>query len=219
MAAGASGKPVCEACRTFTPHFHPERLPQMTAGTGHRVFIGSMCDLWSDGVLPEWRAAIWERVRAARQNAYIVLTKRPERINPRELDPYDDGTLFWPPNLWVGTSITGDDYRADIPRMIALAGRVSRERRILSVEPLRGDVYLVLQNTALVASWLIAGPQTGPGAVAPEREWVDQLIHYADAKGIPLWLKDGCYKLWPDLPLRQELPADMARLCARGGQR
>jgi hypothetical protein len=39
------------------------------------------------------------------------------------------------------------------------------------------------------------------------------------ARGVPLWLKSGCYKLWPDLPLRQELPADMARLCEMGGRR
>jgi len=207
----------CQQCYDFTPHFHPERLPQMTAGTGHRVFVGSMCDLWSDGVLPEWRAAIWDRVRAARQNAYIVLTKRPERIVPREFDPYDDSTFFWPPNLWVGTSITEslDDWQ----RMEHIQARVQRDRYVVSVEPLLHESATELLRGAWPPAWLIVGPQSGPGAKAPRCEWVEDLVRYADATGTPLWLKSGVYRLWPDLPLRQELPEDMARLCERDNAR
>jgi len=83
---------------------------------------------------------------------------------------------------------------------------------VVSAEPLLGPADITLFCAAMLPAWIIAGPQTGPGAAPPEREWVDQLIHYADARGVPLWLKSGCYKLWPDLPLRQELPADRARV-------
>jgi hypothetical protein len=41
------------------------------------------------------------------------------------------------------------------------------------------------------------------------RVWVDDLVRYTDETGTPLWLKDKCYELWPDLPVRQEWPEGM----------
>jgi hypothetical protein len=61
MRAATSGKPVCQDCREFRPHFHPERLDGIGKGRGN-LFVGSMTDLWGDGVQPAWRQEIWEQV-------------------------------------------------------------------------------------------------------------------------------------------------------------
>jgi len=217
MRAAATGQPVCEDCRTFTPHLHPERLKDIGKGRGQVVFIGSMCDLWGDGVERWWRGRIWCEVPDA-PNQYVVLTKRPERIEKqRETVLGREIALEWPENLWLGTSITGEFPRAvDQFRINSLRDCVPPSRRVVSVEPLLGSVLDILETWQRIAAWLIVGPQTGPGAVPPQREWVAELISYADETGTPLWLKSGCYDLWPDLPMRQERPAAMVAACEAG---
>jgi protein gp37 len=173
-----------------------------------------MCDLWSAGVDPVWRLAIWEKVRANPQNAYIVLTKRPDRISAVEIGPGGE----WPQNLWLGTSITGE--RDDKWRVHEAHYSVNIRRLVVSVEPLLGDAASELEQCR-TPSWLIVGPQTGPGAQPPERVWVDGLVRCASDRGVPLWLKDSFARCMPDLELRQELPAAMAAICAdgKGGER
>jgi protein gp37 len=173
-----------------------------------------MCDLWSAGVAPEWRVAIWERVRSAQQNAYIVLTKRPERVRGVEIGP--DGE--WPENLWLGTSITGewDESGCDDRYLVHDAQSVvPADRLVVSVEPLLGHASGELSRCRPPA-WLIVGPQTGPGAQPPERAWVDALVRYADDTGVPLWLKSSFARCMLDLELRQELPAAMTAICGEG---
>lgn len=229
MRAASTGEPVCEQCRDFVPHFHPERLPQLTQGHDKRVFVGSMCDLWSDGVLPEWREAIWRRVcsnacRAGGRNHFIVLTKCPERIDEREVfmawggaevPPKDacvkGSKYFWPANLWVGTSAADAiDYAL---RWRYLRDAVPRGRRVLSLEPMHGWIDFVTVAPSLeppYPDWILLGPQTPVrDDTAPERRCVEAAIRWTRERNVPLWLKSGCYKLWPDLPHTQEIPEAM----------
>jgi len=55
-------------------------------------------------------------------------------------------------------------------------------------EPLLGDVG-ELDLTGI--DWVIVGAQTGPKAVAPEREWVQGIIDAARAAGVPIFVKDN----------------------------
>lgn len=203
MQAASSGKPVCQDCRDFRPHFHPERLDQIGRGMGN-LFVGSMCDLWGDGVSCVWRDQIWDAVRSTNRSV-TVLTKTPERITTDEITDLGG----WPQNLWIGASMTG--HPAEALRLESIQARVPRDRYIISAEPLLGECLCGMLRYAGAPAWLIVGPQTGPGAKPPRREWVDDLIRYADETDTPLWLKNGCYNLWPDLPVRQEWPKGMER--------
>jgi len=203
MRAAATGKPVCQACREFRPHLHPERLDQIGKGRGRRVFIGSMCDLWSEGVDPRWRHAIVYHIGQAQQNSYIMLTKSPERMCRHDFVPADPGGT-WPPNLWVGASACNI---ADVhDRWPEIVRSVPADRRVLSLEPCYSWPGRIIPPPA----WLIIGPQTPLRAHAPIHKCdLLRAMDWARDNGTPLWLKDGCYDLWPDLPRRQELPEGM----------
>lgn len=56
--------------------------------------------------------------------------------------------------------------------------------------------------------WLIVGAQTGPGAVLPERAWVETITEEADLVGLPVFLKDNLAPVMGD-NLRQEWPERM----------
>jgi protein gp37 len=198
MIAARFGRPVCQDCREFRPHLHPERLDQIGNGRGN-LFVGSMCDLWSDGVLAAWRDMIWGRIWDTARPV-TVLTKCPERINPGEILDDDE----WPDNLWVGTSACNI---ADVDnRWPQLSNAVPATRRVLSMEPL----YSWPGRISPAPAWLIIGPQTPLRSHAPIHECdLLRAIDWADGNSVPLWLKDGCYAQYPDLPRRQELPEGM----------
>lgn len=222
MTAGASGKPVCEKCRDFIPHLHPERLDKMLqyGNTRHRrrYFVGSMCDLWSDGVDPEWRRRIWAQIRYAEDRGsnavYIVLTKRPLRIDAGEITSRHHPEWIderpWPLNLWIGMNVTGQELDPR-PGWSALCRSVPEGHRILSVEPLLGNPY-VLQDEPY-PDWVLLGPQTPvkplSRRMAGEQATVERIVEATGDRGIALWMKDGCAKAWPDVPMVQELPEGM----------
>lgn len=203
-AAGASGKPVCGSCAAFIPHLHPERLDHIGQGKGRRVFIGSMCDLWSEGVLPEWREAIWERVAANPQNVYLVLTKRWHEIG------YKETWRMWGlPNLWRGVTCTEDSFKRTV---------MHGSREFVSAEPLLGEVRWP-GDRLWHPDWLIIGPQTGPGARVPDVSVAWHLLNAAKTAGIPVWTKGSCEKSWPGLPVLRELPVAMTEYLAAHGKR
>jgi protein gp37 len=202
MAAAASGKPVCEDCRTFVPHLHPERLPQLGMGRGRRVFVGSMCDLWGPGVDPEWRREVFMACDG-RTNAYLFLTKSPERFTP------DDHYHFWAAsnNFWLGVTITGEYDLGDRYERIPWTGR----RTFVSIEPLLGPLSTVALSLTLSGhtDWAIIGPGTGAASGKTKRHWVEQAANDLRGMGVPVWLKESCFKLWPDMERVQELPDGM----------
>jgi protein gp37 len=44
--------------------------------------------------------------------------------------------------------------------------------------------------------WLIVGAQTGPGAIPPQREWVEALREQCQAAGVPIFLKGNLQAVW-----------------------
>ena len=216
MRAAAIGEPVCEECRDFVPHFHPERVEGMTRGSGREqkrvVFVGSMCDLWSEGVLPEWRRAIWQAIgeemqpwlEPARSN-YVMLTKRPWEIDRRELWYALGNKSFWLSNVWVGVS--AGTQRECMMRWDELCDEVPAGRRILSLEPLAGWVTLVEPKP----DWLIIGPETPVKRHAMRPCWAElqNMLREAREERVPVWMKTACEKAWPGIELVQERPEEM----------
>lgn len=210
MASAASGKPVCDDCRTFTPHLHPERLPQLAKGRNRRVFVGSMCDLWSPGVDPDWRRQVFAACNN-QSNVYLFLTKRPEHVTPTNVERYfpvtGDGD-----NRWLGITITHD---GDLRHRFHNAPWTG-SNTFVSIEPLlgplpTGDIKQYLGTMVCGTEWAIIGPGTGAASGRTERAWVEQAARDLRDLGIPVWLKESCFKLWPDMERVQELPEGMPR--------
>lgn len=181
----------CDLCKSFTPHFHHERLndPALRSKRPRVIFADSMSDWWSPGVEQSWRDACINAMYRAPQHQFVVLTKRPERITPEDL-------ASWPDNAWLGVSVTGthDWWRAWT--LYHYKVNNSRIHTLLSIEPLLGpmppddlDVTISMMENCL--EWAIMGGQTGPGAVAPEYGWIADIRGAMKWANVPLWEKEN----------------------------
>jgi protein gp37 len=128
-----------------------------------RIFVNSMSDLFQDGVPDEIIASIWGVMKQADWHTYQILTKRPERM--RDVVSRLDDQL---PNVWLGTSVENAAY---VHRIDVLRG-VPAHVRFVSFEPLLGPVGPVNLDGI---HWAIVGGESGPGARAIDREWVETI--------------------------------------------
>lgn len=79
-----------------TPVFHPERLKKFRKfKPGQRIFVGSMCDLFSPGAEGGWVNALILAMEKAPRVHFQLLTKNPEY-----------GQWDFPTNAWLGVSVT-----------------------------------------------------------------------------------------------------------------
>ncbi len=179
-----------------------------------RVFCASLADWLDDEVPVEWLADLLVLVSATKNLDWLLLTKRPEKFEPRmkavsELagHPAQALAMSWSgwgdaaPHVWVGTTVE-DQQRADerIPWLLDIPARV----RFLSCEPLLGPVRLswreVDQQLGLILyghlktfensiHWVIAGGESGPGARPMHPGWVRGLRDQCQAAGVPFLFK------------------------------
>lgn len=126
-----------------------------------RIFVCSMGDIFSDGVSPEWIQAVLQVVRENPQHTFQFLTKRPE--NYRNYD--------FPSNAWLGTTV---DHRDNAGRIHDLLSCGCRYITFVLVEPLLSDMDGI-DFTAIDFLWV--GAMTGPGAIVPQPEWIDSIVH------------------------------------------
>ena len=152
----------------FRVTLHEDRLGEpLRWKQPRRVFVCSMGDLFHEDVPDEFIARIWWVIGQCagyldpsryRGHTFIILTKRPERMqkwlngwNDRETrrqwiesfgEVYDwmSGPKYWPdvlPNVWLGVTAE-NQQRADerIPILLQIPAAV----RFISVEPMLGPV-------------------------------------------------------------------------------
>lgn len=160
--------------------WHPEELRTIEKRKKPAViFMGSMHDLFGHWIPDEWIISLITTAKLCRQHTFLFLTKNPARYLEFE----------WPENCWYGATVTMPD-----------AQMVLGPRSFVSIEPLLADFGDggFDKDTAGV----IIGAMTGPGAVKPEKAWVEKLIEKAGDK--PVFLKNNLLSLFPELPRRQE---------------
>lgn len=201
--------PGLSLCAQFHPHFHPERLSQVTPRQKPRgVFVGSMADLWDPHVPQAWRDRIWEGMAAAPQHVYFLLTKQPQNVTPA-----DTTMIRRVRNAWVGYSWDGttDTFFGQRDRR---AFEVLPNHRLwASYEPARGPLppWANVETGEFCLQWLVIGAQTGPGAVVPEREWIERAVGEADEMGTAVFVKDNLAKVMGEAYVRdrQAWPSEM----------
>jgi protein gp37 len=110
---------------------------------GHRVFLGSMTDLWHDQHDPALLVALAHEVRRLgdrkpeQRPHLITLTKRADRLLAWQREHFPDGLPEW---VWPGVTAgcqEAADLRVPILRRVKAAGP-----RVVSVEPMTGPVDL-----------------------------------------------------------------------------
>lgn len=116
-------------------------------GRRQRVFCASLADVFDNAVDPQWRADLFELIRATPNLDWLLLTKRignAEAMIRAALAHMDIGYSVpfaaWPwPNVWIGSTVVNQaEADRDIPKLLA----VPAAKRFLSMEPLLGSVDL-----------------------------------------------------------------------------
>lgn len=143
--------------------FHEDRLEEpLHVKKPGRIFVGSMTDLWHPSVHIDWLYAVYAAMAQAPWHTYIMLTKRPHLI----------GELPRSSTFWLGvTAETQEDFDE---RWERLMWDEDADVRFVSVEPMLEPMTLRPERHPL-PDWVIAGPETGPGAQPCKDEWIEAL--------------------------------------------
>jgi len=163
------------------------------------VFVNSMSDLFLDEFPDEVIKRLFNVMRRAHWHIFQILTKRSERLLRMSEQ------LNWTPNIWMGVTVEGGDYKFRIDDL----RKTSASTKFLSMEPLLGPVAnLVLTGI----DWLIAGGESGPDARPMQQEWVISIRNVCVTSGVPFFFKQwggvnkkrtGRYlegRLWEEVP-------------------
>lgn len=176
-----------------------------------RVFCSSLADVFDNAVDPQWRADLFELIRATPNLDWLLLTKRPGNIAKMLPVPFDFDKHY--PNVWLGCTVVNQaEADRDIPKLLAVPAAV----RFLSMEPLLGPVDLGTiwlrkdgeRVTALSArlgdyvqpltgcftyspriNWVIVGGESGPHARPMHPDWARSLRDQCAAAGVPFLFK------------------------------
>jgi len=191
--------------RDFVPTLHPELLDAHMPRKPSRILVSfggdAMSKRWAQ--YEPWPTMIDNAQTVMEMNSehsFLWLTK-----NPRGYSFFNHG---WPLNAWLGASITGAESPERQGQMIGALLNVDggdHPAIWVSYEPMLGPLTVSLGGI----SWLVIGAQGGPGARAPQREWVAEAKYKAEMLGIPIWLKRNLRAIFPELPALEDLPQGM----------
>ena len=186
-----------------------------------RVFVCSMGDLFHESF--NYRGAamrsIFRTMAMANTHTFIILTKRPERMQ-RCIDfLYGPDFAEEMPHVWLGVTAENQetaDHR--IPVLLQIPAAV----RFVSVEPMLGPVDLrsirydhLVDIDSLTGDhgvfrplqgrsqdkldWVICGGETGPGARPMHPDWVRSLLDQCYTAQTPFFFKRwGEWARWED---------------------
>ncbi len=179
-------------------------------GVRRRVMCGSLMDLFEDHEdVDEWRAEVFDLIRATPNLDWIIPTKRPERV-----------TVCWPhyePLRFIGGGIDGDPLPHYFPNICLLASVsdqqtyyqagpwLFRARDLVSVlgfsvEPLVGPINLWQGRV----DWLVIGGESGDYARPCRMEWILNLVNQGLASGVPVYVKQlGAVAIGDNAPYRE----------------
>jgi protein gp37 len=168
-----------------------------------RVLVGSMGDLFHEDVPLDRVGEVLRSCRATPRHTFMFLTKRAERMRQcllawdcsGEINGRIDCT-----HMWFGVTAENQscaDHRVPILRDSPAA------LRFISCEPLLEAVTLNLDGIG----WVIAGPETGPGARPCSKAWIAALWGQCVAAGVPFFLKRLPRGLPPEATPPQDFPA------------
>jgi protein gp37 len=177
--AQRQGKTSC--CYDFKPHPHLERLEQMNEyQKPYKIFIDSMWDWNCKDNDIVWLNAILKKMSECKQHIFQILTKMPNGYS----------RFKFPPNAWLGTTVTTN---ADLKKIDQLVAAANGNLKFVSVEPIHSKI----DHNFSGIDWIIIGGETGnrKGKILPQEAWIADIISKAAINKIPVFIKDNAK--WP----------------------
>jgi protein gp37 len=175
-----------------------------------------MGDLFHKDVNYDTILSIWQVMAKARRHIFLVLTKRPERMEKvvgfiyGDARPHWDDTFQVPlPNIWLGVSV---ENQATADERIPLLSQTPAAVRFVSYEPAleavilpshsgyvypdgfenNGPMYSTLgyaHEPDAPIDWVIVGGESGPGARPMHPRWARAVRDQCQAAGMPYFYK------------------------------
>lgn len=170
--------------------FFPGKLRMMDRQRPQNFLLTGMSDL--SGWKPEWREAVFAKIRENPQHQFLFLSKRPDLLDiDTDLE-----------NAWFGVTVT---RRAELWRIDALRKNVRARHYHATFEPLFDDPGEVdLQGM----DWMVVGTMTGAQSrkVHTRPEWALSLTEQAHELDIPVFWKEDLIPIMGEESMIQELP-------------
>lgn len=178
--------------------FEPPYLFDLDDREPSCVFVGSTMELFGEWVKPEWMHTILNTCNDFKAHDFIFLTKLPHNL--KIWSPF-------PPNCWVGVSVTAN---GDMTNAMTALPRIEAGKRFISFEPLLGSIGMNDHRSMKgIIDWVIIGAQTPySGKTAPRTEWVREITDTAKSAGIAVFHKNNLGNIFDadGFPMRQEFP-------------
>lgn len=169
------------AAATFRAPLAQTRRGTYRWAAGSRVFVCSWSD-WFHPAADPWRAEAWEVIQQRPDLVFIVVTKRPQRI--QDCLPTGLWASGIPANVWVVATVERQGVAS--ARLGALCAAPVAVRGV-SYEP--GIGPLDLRPWLADLDWVIVGGESGPGARPFHVEWADVVVGDCQAAGVPVFVK------------------------------
>lgn len=184
-------------CRRFgmtpdfaTPEYMGRKLRLLDNPRPRNFLLTGMSD-FSDWK-PQWTGEVFDRIARNPQHTCIFLTKHPERIAfATALD-----------NVWIGVTVTCE---AEKKRIADLRRHIAARHYHVTFEPLFGDIGEIDFEGI---GWVVIGTETGhrKGKVEARPQWVTRIARQAQARGIPVFMKEELAPIMGEENMIQELP-------------
>ena len=146
---------------------------------------------------PEWIQAVFEKLKKNPQHQVIFLTKRPELLDiDTDLD-----------NAWFGVTVT---RRSELSRLKDIHTHVRAKHYHATFELLFEDIGEVNLDEL---DWIVVGTMTGAmrRTVHTEPAWANSLTAQAQAKHIPVFMKEDLIPIMGEDRMIQEFPEAFCR--------
>jgi protein gp37 len=169
------------------------------ANTFHRVFVGSMMDIFEKSMplnnpvdhlteTDDLRQELFTRMGEMYPNLiFLFLTKRPSNIAKY----VPAGWLDEPPaNIIYGTSVSDpDSFNTLVPQLLKVPGKhfISMEPQIEFIPVNRLSDFEITSGGKL--DWLIQGGESGPRKRPFDLKWAYHVRDYCESYGIPYFFK------------------------------
>lgn len=135
---GGPGKGAGTRVRTSAGNWHqPLRWDKAAAAAGTRpfVFCASLADVFDNQVPDEWRADLFDLIRATPHLVWLLLTKRPQLIVK-----LSEKVGCLPANVALGTTVEDQERAINLFRLACAARDLNPLFTFASFEPLLGPV-------------------------------------------------------------------------------
>jgi protein gp37 len=130
------------------------------------------------------------------QHIFIILTKRPDRMNRYIETTWGNQMYGGFPNVWLGVTAENQE---EADKRIPILLRTPAAKRFVSCEPLLSPINFFVPGHRITGigamalrlgiDWVIVGGESGPGARPMRPEWVRDVRKQCVVAGVPFFFK------------------------------